>query len=208
MFPELTLYPIQSVINAYVNLSPSSKDKLAAIDGKSLKVNIEPIQLALYILIKDAQIELSFEAKDKTSASISGTPIDLMQLIIQPSSRQRLFSKEKIKIQGDINFIQQFQDIIYQLDIDWEDKLSAFIGDVPAHFIGEACRQTSEKTQSFNQAMSDNLSDYLQEELRLFPTQEEAHDFFNDIHEIRLDVDRLLAHWQTITLEKNSDETN
>ena len=42
--------------------------------------------------------------------------------------------------------------------------------------------------------MRQNVTEYLQEELRAFPSRNELDDFYNDIDELSLDVERLQAH--------------
>ena len=48
--------------------------------------------------------------------------------------------------------------------------------------------------KQFSESMRRDVTEYLQEELRAFPPREEVNDFFNDIDELSLRVERLAAH--------------
>ena len=53
--------------------------------------------------------------------------------------------------------------------------------------------------------MKHHLSDYLHEELRAFPPQEEVHDFFNDVDALSLRVERLTAHMNLSLVNHEAD---
>jgi ubiquinone biosynthesis accessory factor UbiJ len=47
-----------------------------------------------------------------------------------------------------------------------------------------------------------NMTEFLQEELRVVPSKNELDDFFNDVDELRLSVERLQAHINQLMTSK------
>ena len=122
-----------------------------------------------------------------------------------PASKARSLFNDKIRLSGDIEFGQQVKKLFDELDIDWEGHLAHFTGDVVAHRLGSLFRQGLAFKKQLSNSMRHNLSDYLQEELRLFPPREEINDLFSDIDRLSLDVDRLQAHINQLTTNYEID---
>ena len=100
---------------------------------------------------------------------------------------------DKIKISGDVELGQHVKQLFDEIDIDWEGHLAQFTGDIIAHNVGSIIRRGLAFKEQLNTSIRLDLSEYLQEELRVFPPKEEIEDFFNDIDELSLSVERLDA---------------
>ena len=83
-------------------------------------------------------------------------------------------------------------------EIDWEEYLSHFVGDIIAHQVGNCVRSFVDWNQQTAATMRQNMTEYLQEEIRYFPPREECQDFFNDVDEFRSDIDRMEARIQRL----------
>lgn len=71
------------------------------------------------------------------------------------------------------------------------DQLS---GEDVVHQIDSLVSKGKELTKQFTQSIPYNIAEYLQEELRIFPSRVELNDFFNEIDDLSLSVGRLQAH--------------
>ena len=94
----------------------------------------------------------------------------------------------------DIELGQQVKQLFDQIDIDWEGHLAQFTGDVVAHQIGSLMRKALQFKNQISESMRLNINEYLQEELSLIPSRNELEDFFKDIDELSVDLERLTAH--------------
>jgi ubiquinone biosynthesis protein UbiJ len=80
-----------------------------------------------------------------------------------------------------------------QVDIDWEDIASQYVGDAVAYQIGLIVgRFKNYKSRSVNNFRLD-VSEYLQEESRIVPTKVELDRFMNDVDDLDANVQRLEA---------------
>lgn len=130
----------------------------------------------------------------KPDTIIHSSPLGLIRLSFLPASKARSLFNDKIRLSGDVELGQAVKNLFDELDIDWEGHLAHFTGDVVAHQVGSLFRQGLAFKKQLQESLHLNMSDYLHEELRAFPSREEINDFFNDIDQLALDVERLQAH--------------
>ncbi|MGB5200150.1 MAG: sterol-binding protein, partial [Sedimenticolaceae bacterium] len=86
-----------------------------------------------------------------------------------------------------------FSEVLADLDIDWEEQLSRFTGDIAAHEIGRGVRAASREGARMRRSSEQILSEYLTEEARLLPHRFEVEDFIADVDTLRDDAERLAA---------------
>ena len=103
-----------------------------------------------------------------------------------------------IRIAGDAGIGQEFQRLIRLLDIDWEDRLSRFVGGTAAHRIGRSLRGFSDFARQGAWRFGENLREYLQEETRDLPLRREVEAFNSAVDILRTDIDRLDARVQRL----------
>jgi ubiquinone biosynthesis protein UbiJ len=101
-----------------------------------------------------------------------------------------VFSGE-VRIEGDTTIGRRFQELFDKLDIDLEEKLSRFTGDLIAHQIGNVFRTGARWTQESIRTFELNLGEFLQEETRDLPAGPEAEIFYRHVDQLRADFDRL-----------------
>lgn len=184
---------ITDSINAYLKLDPHSKKRLSELKGKTIAIQLLPFNFQFQLTCHQDSIMLNHEdSLIKPDAKVSGTALQLINVAISKKDRHRFFA-EDIEIEGDAVIGQKIIALFDEMDIDWEDKLSNFIGDVSAHHVGNILRNIKGWLSSSEQSMTKNLSEYLQEEKNLFPSKEALSDFYHDIDHLNLDVERIEA---------------
>lgn len=193
MLKKYSLKTLQKAINAALSLDEHMPEKLQAIDNKVLKIIITPLHVHFFIRFSNQEILLLEDYDASPDTIINSSPIGLIRLSLLPTSKARSLFNDKVHMSGDIELGQQVKQLFDQLDIDWEGHLAQFTGDVVAHQIGSLVRKGIHFKNQLTESMRLNISEYLQEELSLVPSKNELDDFFNDIDELSLDVERLNA---------------
>ena len=94
--------------------------------------------------------------------------------------------------------MQQLQQWLRNLNIDWEAQLAHYLGDNISTKIADCFYEVKDWQQTNKRILTQNFSEYLQEEIRYFPPREEIYDFSQDIAELRLATDRLQARMQRL----------
>ena len=205
MIKKYALVALQKTLNHTLSLDTSSSQKLASFAGRTLEIIIKPLNINFFITFNAAEIILLEHLDTPADTIIESSPIGLIKLSLLPSSKVRSLFNDDIKISGDVELGQRVKQFFDEVDIDWEGHLAQFTGDAVAYSIGSFVRKGLEFKQGLSHSMRQNMSEYLHEELRLFPPKEEVEDFFNDIHELSLHVERLSAQIKQL---RARDENN
>ncbi|HAT6362241.1 TPA: hypothetical protein JA346_05830 [Legionella pneumophila] len=194
MLKEYSLKALQTAINTAMKLDELMPQKLQKLDGKTLEMVITPLNVNFYIRFKEGEMQLLHRIDGRPDTIIHSNPMGLIRLSLLPASKARSLFNDKIRISGDIELGQHVKKLFDEIDIDWEGHLAHFTGDVVAHQIGSFVRKGLEFKNQFNTSMQQNITEFLQEELRIFPSRNELEDFFAEVDELVLSVDRLQAH--------------
>lgn len=194
MLKKYSLIALQKAINQALYLDEQMPSKLQVLNGKVLEMVISPLNVNFFIQFEHGELLLLDKFDGHPDTIIHSNPIGLIRLSLLPASRARSLFNDKIRISGDIELGQNVKKLFDEMDIDWEGHLAHFTGDVVAHQIGSFVRKGIEFKNQVSQSMQLNITEYLQEELRLFPSKNELEDFYNDIDELALSVERLQAH--------------
>lgn len=194
MLKKYSLKALQIAINKAARLDEHMPAKLQALDNKTLEMIISPLNVNFFILFKDGEIILLDSYDRGADTIIHSNPLGLIRLSLLPASKARSLFNDKIRMTGDTELGQHVKKLFDEMDIDWEGHLAHFTGDVVAHQIGSFVRKGMVFKKRLDDSMRQNMSEYLQEELRLFPTKYELEDFFVEVDELSLSVERLQAH--------------
>lgn len=190
---------LQSVINQYLALDPETTNRINDINHKIVTIELLGIPLVFQVIFKNSMIEIQ-KASEKPDTIIKGTPLSLLRMSIDKENRKRFFSDDVV-IEGDLELGQKVIDLFDSLDIDYEEYLAYWIGDLPSYHMGQLSKKIRAFKNNFTSTIKDNVNEYLHEESEFFPAKEEILDFFNDVDQLRLDVDRMDAKIQKLLKE-------
>lgn len=189
------LKPLEKLLNHYLSNDAEKAAQLAKLSGKVIQINLNPLHFTCYIHIDNDQLRLSKQTDTPANTIISGTPFSLMQTLNQKG----MTLSEEVSITGDLLLIQTLKNIFLSIDMDWEESLSQYMGDVAAHTACQWFRKITQYQQYAVKSFVRNSKEYWQEELKYFPPRAELEDFFNDVDVIRNDVERLQARIDFLT---------
>lgn len=205
MIIKYSLKALQKAINHALSLDAMTPIKLQALEGKLIELQIAPLNVHFYIQIHEQKLLLLEHSQAIPDTVIHSSPLGLIRLSLLPASKVRSLFNDKIRISGDLELGQAIKQLFDDLDIDWEGHLAQFTGDVVAHQIGNMFRKGLSITRQMKTSLNENMSEYLQEEARVLPSREALNDFFNDIDDLSLRVERLQARLKQVKAlhEKN-----
>ena|SRR3990167_7863716 len=201
MIKKYSLKALQQALNHGLSLDETRSDKIRQLHGKVLEIIINPLKVSFYITFDNAKLVLLDEYAGKIDTHIESSPIGLIRLSLLPASKVRSLFNDKIKISGDIALGQELKQLFDELDIDWEGHLAHFTGDVVANQIGNIFKEGQLFKNKLTSSIKRNLTEYLQEEAKEFPSREEIRDFFNDIDDLSMRTERASAHINKILVE-------
>ncbi len=165
------------MIISYLLQKHLNTHSFASLHGHTISITCSDLNKTWYI---------SFEEKihvvDSTAATVDVTITSTIAGFIRHAIHK---DHAAVHIAGNIHVAQLLQQSFDNLDIDWEEEISKYTGDVIAH-QGMRILKNIHATEIPNM-----LQEYIQEEIKLLPTKVEVADFLTEIDHMRNRVERL-----------------
>lgn len=193
MFPKL----LEQLVNGYLRLDPEGCEQFSTLTGKGVAIELQG--LGTYYIFPEANgLRLETSHATLVDVTISGSPLALLKLL----QSQGYPLPSGVQITGDLEVAQAFQNKIKNMDIDWEEQLSHFAGDVIAHSVGNMVRSVIHWGKEAISSVRQTTTEYIQEEIRHLPPRQEIKDFMRDVDIIRNDLERLEARIKRLEKER------
>jgi len=188
--------------NRLLRLDGDTLRSLGDLDGRvfCLRVNSEgkgEQGPAMYFFPSEGGFQVRSEHDGKVDVTITGNPPAFLKLVMGEFAPS-LTGSGQMQITGDLELGQRFQKILKNIDIDWEEYLSRYVGDVVAHRIGHVARQFRGWTRHVGQTLRQDFAEVMTEELQVAARPEAVKSFMDRVDRVRADVDRLEKRIQKI----------
>ncbi len=177
---------IESVLNSAIRLDDEQGEAFKPLEDKVIMLTLTPIESPLYFIVTNAMVSVQTTLQGEADAAIQTTLIDFASLPIQ---RQLPHAK----LSGDTQLAQAFINALCTLDIDWEEQLSHYTGDLIAFKIGHGIRSLFSTQQAVKDNVSQTVKEYLQFEIEAVPTKSQVKRFCQNIDTLKQDFDALEA---------------
>ncbi len=197
---------INRALKKYLDSDPEISAKLNKFAGQCLLVHLTDIEKELLVTPVQAGLELREhvvyeEASNANELEITTTLhsniVSLARMGLG-AEYQSMLNSGALKIEGDVEFANQLRSIFMQVDIDWEEIASKYVGDSVAYQVGLFVKRFKNyKSRSVDNFRMD-VSEYLQEESRIVPTKVELDRFMGDVDDLDAHVQRLEARIQRL----------
>jgi ubiquinone biosynthesis protein UbiJ len=191
MLTSASCAALEKAINSSLSLDPTTQSKLAAYAGKIIRIACTKPEVIFYMRI-DSNIRILQYCEEKIEAGIEGPSQEWLALLTAEDAASALING-KLKIQGDSRLFLELKDIGEQIDLDWEGYIARFIGDVPAHLAGKAANSLMGFGKQARQTLLRTVDDFLHEEARLVPTRIECENFYAQLRDLEMHIDRIEA---------------
>ena len=179
--------------NRLLSCDPLVLERCRKLEGSCIAIHFTDLDLKLYCHPGSWGIRLSqTEPSKPVDASITGRLFALLNLA-QQEDKISASIQERVRINGDAAVAQQMQKIFTELEIDWEEILAGYTGDVLAYQIHQKVRGLGNWLCQSGESILQTSSEYLTEEAGLSPTQVEFERFQQLVTELKHDVERAEA---------------
>lgn len=190
--PAPLLSIVQSVVNRYLALDPEMSTQLAELEGRCICIALTQPELTLYIQPASQSLAISADYEGQPDSTIRGSATALLAMMRSDDPAKAITGGD-VELEGDSRTAQRLSDILGQLEIDWEELASQFMGDFAAHRLGGVLGQLQQWAGQTVEALQLDSTEYLQQESDILPTEQEVRHFVDQVDDLRTDVDRLEA---------------
>ena len=191
---------LETSINLVLKKDPATLEKFAALQGKVIAFELNELDLTLYLFPHAEGVQVQYLYQGKADTTLTGSPLAFINMSLDDSS-ESFFSGE-IRIKGDIELGQQFKRLFDQIDLDWEEWLSDYSGDLIAFKAGSLVRNLTSWGNDAFKILKLDAREYLQDEGQLSPRANELENFVTSISELRDNTARLEA--RVLRLQKRA----
>jgi ubiquinone biosynthesis protein UbiJ len=183
---------LETIINRYILMDPEMAAKISAFGGKVIAVDVQGFNRTVYMLPKGSRICVTLEYDGMPDTVLKGSPAALFKMGLSKNVATMMLSGE-IEITGDVRLGREFKNMLAEMDIDWEEHLASIFGDASAHQLMKFAKKITDWGQRAATSVTLDVSEYLQEESRDVVSGSELEMFYQDVDNLRNDVDRLQA---------------
>ena len=186
-----SIVAIEHLLNQHIQESSAAQDRLFALVGRSLAINIQNFGTNLRLDAEQTRLGVSMISDDSivaTTATISGTPLTLLNLLNVSTLAD--FRAAGVEFSGDIQTAEAFAELLRFARPDLEEELSHLVGDIVAHKMARSVRRVKGWGTRAIDALTMDASEFLQEEIRQLPPRVEVESFSREVERLREDTDR------------------
>ena len=183
---------LEQALKRALTLDPRSAERLAPLRGHVFHICCTQPALDLFVLVEIGGIRLMGYWDGEVTTTVTGTARDFADLATTSDPAAALINGD-LSLQGDSAPLIQLQGALAGLDLDWEAPLVQSFGDVVGHQLAQGLRGLLGWGQQASRSFMRQLQEFIQEEARLAPPRQEVEDFFTDLEQLNLRVDRLQA---------------
>jgi ubiquinone biosynthesis protein UbiJ len=188
---------LEQGLNRALQLDPSSAAQLAQLSGKVFKMHCTSPELEFYLFPDAGGIKLMGYWDGEITTGITGQAADFANLASADDPAAALINGN-LELSGDSGPLLELQSILSNLDMDWEAPLVNSLGDVVGHQLAQGLRGLFGWGQQASSSFIRQLDEFIHEEARLAPPRQEVEDFYQDLEQLNLRVDRLEARMRKL----------
>jgi ubiquinone biosynthesis protein UbiJ len=192
--PQALISALETACNKYLALDDETLPRFANFEGRVIAIEILAVNHTLFLFPSADGVMILADFDGEVDTTISGSPMALAKLGLADDSASILFGGE-VRISGDTRLGHQFKNVLQQMQIDWEEHLSRYVGDMAAHQLGNAARDFTKWLHRTTSSLYMDVGEYLQEESQLVAGKAEINHFVQQVDALRDAVERIEARF-------------
>lgn len=185
---------MESALNNALSGSSAAQRDLRQLEGKVIVLELKEFPLKLYFLPQDGRLKVRGEYRGQTDMTVRAPSAALLEAALKRGD----IPPRGIELNGDAETAQTFSRLLKQADLDWEELLSHYVGDIASHQIGNLARGLARWGRDAMQRLGQDVAEYLQYESQTLPPRHEVEAFLAGVDHLKSDVERLAARLQRL----------
>ncbi len=199
------LASVESGVNRILRLDSTALARMRPLTGKVIAVECASPALHLFILPSDEGLLLAAQWAADADCTLRAPASSLLHLALSKDKTTVLHGPQ-VDLEGDSHVLMELAAILQDLELDWEFELSRWIGPVATALIAGHVRSRANWYQHGFASLNQNLAEYLSEEARTLVGEREAQARFNELDQLKLDLDRLEARVERLSRSLNTSD--
>lgn len=196
---------IETSLNHLLKLDGEAAAQLKPIKGKQLMICLHELPWPMVFCFSD-RIDLIIPDADQNTQPDCKIALSLSSLnTLQDTSQlTRLIQQDKLQLDGDLSVAQGFSGMLKSIDIDWQEQLSRYTGDVATHSLFGAGKTFISRVGAALDNARKVLSETALEEKPIAAHPLMVSEFCVQVNELRSDSARLEARLALLETHRDS----
>lgn len=187
---------LEVTLNRHLSSVPE-RDRQRLAD-RTIGLVIEPPGLALSLIGAADRVQVVGGIDTPTDVEVRGSPPALAAALARDD-------RSGLNISGDASALSDLQRALRNAGIDWEDLFERFVGAGAAGPLRNLLEQARSGLRHFGRRSSEDLADYVRDELEWLPAHGAFEAFAEDVSCLRDDVARLEARMRHLEAYRASE---
>ncbi len=133
----MRFFVLEQTLNYLIN---NQAIDISALNGKTLNFSLADLPLTMCFICGNDRIFVAKNADPNAAVNIR-LELNVFVSLLKGANLTELLKQDKIVIHGDVKTAQLLVDLLQLIDIDLEELLSKYSGDIIAHQIGGWARR-------------------------------------------------------------------
>ena len=194
---------LAAALNRALTLDPPSRDAVAALEGRSIGVQLRGANLALAITVHDGKLAIGPHWQAPADLNLQASPASLLAFALRRGEDSPL-PPGKVDISGDAELARRMEKLLRGFSPDIEEAFTQTFGDVLGVPIARTFQRLFTWTRDTAQALAQDSADYLREESRDLIAPAQIEQFLDDVDALRERADRLDARVQRLRARRGA----
>lgn len=182
---------LEHLINRALVLDPGTRLALQTLHGHVFALECSEPALELFLHI-DEPLRLTERYEGDVTTRVVGSARDFASLLGADDPASALINSD-ISVHGKSGPLIELQQILKQVDIDWEEPLADIFGEPVGHQIGRGIRRAAAHAKTVPPKLQARVETHLFDEARLTPRREEFDAWVKGVGELNVNIERLRA---------------
>src|SRR5690554_4887040 len=160
MLTHVVRSTLEPVLNKALSADTNTAQRLRSVRGTCVAIHLREFPEPLTIRFSEEQIFLLGPDYDAIDAEVTLSLLDV-PLLTDAAQATQAIQQGKLQVVGDPLLLQRAAAVFVELDIDWEELLANYLGDIPAYIISQRIKATMQhlKQVEVGQRVQEILTD-------------------------------------------------
>ena len=181
---------LESALNHALSLDPESRAKLATLDGRSVQLHLQGVDMALAITVEGQRLKVG-PAPERSDLRVAATPGSLLAMLFRRHDES--LAPGKVDIAGDAELARRLEKLASGFAPDFEEAFARSFGDVIGVPLAKAVREGLAHARETASHLSQDSAAWLRDETGIVVAPGEVERFLDDVDALRERSERLEA---------------
>lgn len=181
---------LETALNHALSLDPDTQAKLAALNGRSVQLHVQGVDLRLAIRVEGERLKVG-PAPEHSDLRVAATPGSLLSMLLRRHSES--LAPGKVEIAGDAELARRLEKLASGFAPDFEEAFTRTFGDVVGVPLAKAVRSGLAHARETGSHLTEDSAAWLRDEARIAIAPGEAETFLDEVDALRERAERLEA---------------